>query len=84
MNTEFALMAVFDGPTVSLDRICVDYLGLSRQEAMRQAAQGELPLPVFRLNKSQKAPYVIHVGDLAKLIDKAREQAEETWKRCQG
>lgn len=78
MNTAFALIAVFDGPTVSLDRICVDYLGLSRQ-----AAQGELPLPVFRLNKSQKAPYVIHVGDMAKLIDKAREQAEETWKRCQ-
>lgn len=76
-------MSVFGGPTVPLDTICDNYLGLSRQEAMRQAASGELPLPVFRLTKSQKAPYLVSVVDLAKLIDTAHEKADETWKRCQ-
>lgn len=83
MNTVFALMAVYGGPTVPLEKICEEFLGLSRQEAMRQAAAGELPLPVFRLNKSRKAPYMVHITDLAKLIDDARARADETWKRCQ-
>ncbi len=83
MNTNLALLAVFGGPTVALDRICKDYLGLSREEAMKKAAAGELPVPVFRLNKSQKAPYLVHVADLAELIDTAREKADETWRRCQ-
>lgn len=83
MNTAFALMAVYGGPTVPLDKICEELLGLSRQEAMRQAATGELPLAVFRLNNSRKAPYVVHIANLAKLIDDARERADDTWKRCQ-
>lgn len=83
MNTAFALLAVYGGPTVPLEKICEELLGLSRQESMRQAAAGELPLAVFRLNTSRKAPYVVHIAELAQLIDNARERADETWKRCQ-
>ncbi len=83
MITSLALMSIYQAPTVPLDRICDEYLGLSRQEAMRQAAAGELPIPVFRLSRSQKAPYLVSVEDLAKLIDEARLKADETWKRCQ-
>lgn len=83
MITALALMSIYGAPTVPLERICESYLGLSRQEAMRQAAAGELPLPVFRLLRSQKAPYLVSVEDLAKLIDEAREKADDTWKRCQ-
>jgi len=83
MNTAFALMAVYGSATVPLERICEELLGLSRQEAMRQAAAGELPLPVFRLCTSRKAPYIVSIVDLAKLIDDAREHANATWKRCQ-
>ncbi|MBY0368250.1 hypothetical protein CDN99_15160 [Roseateles aquatilis] len=83
MITSLALMSIYGAPAVPLERICEEYLGLSRNEAMRKAAVGELPLPVFRLAKSQKAPYLVSLDDLAKLIDDARVNAEETWKRCQ-
>ncbi len=83
MITALALMAVYGGPTAPLDQICGPYFGLSRQEAMRQAACGELPVKVFRVGKSQKAPYMVKLADLAVLIDEASEKAEDTWKRCQ-
>lgn len=76
-------MAVYGGPPAPLDLICGPYFGPSRQEAMRQAACGELPVKVFRVGKSQKAPYMVKLADLAVLIDEASEKAEDTWKRCQ-
>ena len=83
MITSLALMSVYGGPAVPLDKICEPLLGLSRQEAMRKAATGELPLSVFRLTRSQKAPYLVSVEELAQLIDKARERAADTWIRVQ-
>lgn len=83
MITSLALMSVYGGPTVPLDQICEPLLGLSRREAMRQAAAGELPVSVFRLGRSQKAPYLVSVEELARLIDDNRERAGETWRRCQ-
>lgn len=83
MITSLALMSVYGGPTVPLDKICEPLLGLSRQEAMRQAAAGELPVSVFRLSRSQKAPYLVSVEELARLIDETRERSANTWKRGQ-
>lgn len=83
MNTTLALMAVYNGPTVHLDKICKEYFGLERADAMKKAAVAELPVPVFRLHRSQKAPYIVHIKDLADLIDKQRENADKTWQRCQ-
>lgn len=83
MITALALMSIYGGPVVHLDAICEELLGLSRQEAMRQAAAGELSVAVFRIGKSQKAPYLVKVEDLAKLIDEAHSNAHKTWQRCQ-
>lgn len=83
MITVLALMAVYGGPTAHLDQVCERYFGLSRQEAMRQAASGELPIKVFRVGKSQKAPYHVCLHSLAKLLDDANAKAETTWQRSQ-
>lgn len=83
MVTLLSLMSAYNGPTAPLDEICGPYFGLSRAEAMKQAANGTLPIGVFRVGKSQKAPYRVRLDDLAKLIDEAHGKARDTWKRCQ-
>ena len=83
MITVLALMSAYGEPTANLDQVCERYFGLSRAEAMRQAARGELPVKVFRVGKSQKAPYLVCLQALAKLLDDANAEAEKTWQRSQ-
>jgi hypothetical protein len=72
LTTEHVLIAVFRGPVVRLTDICEGYFGLGPSEAIRSAIRQELPIPVFRLRDSQKAPLLVMCADLAKLIDRRR------------
>ncbi len=74
--TELMLLAVHRGVTVELSRICDQYLGLNAENAGKQAALKQLPFPVFRVRDSQKAPYLVHVRDLARHIDNCRDAEE--------
>ncbi len=78
MITSLALMSMY-GPSVRLDAICEQYFGISYQEALRLAATQELPVPVFRLRDSKKAPLMVSCDDLGKYIDARRAAAAETW-----
>lgn len=81
MITALALLSIHKSPTVPLADICQQYLGLGYEEALRKAARAELPVPVFRLNNSRKAPLMVHVKDLAAHIDRARNEAAERAER---
>ncbi len=76
-STFFALMAEFGTGTVELKDICEKYFGLSEDQARRRAKVHKLPIPVFRPSKSQKAPMLVNLADLASHIDKMRELALE-------
>ena len=75
MNTAFLLMAEFGTSQIPLSDIAPKYLKMSQTTAERKANAGELPIPTYRLNDSQKSPRMIHVNDLATFIDKQRDDA---------
>jgi hypothetical protein len=75
MKTELMLWARYEREAVPLKEVAAEYLGLTLQEATRQWSEGKLPLKAFRLRESQKAPLLVHIADLAAMIDKARSES---------
>ncbi|OKP02574.1 pyocin activator PrtN family protein [Xenorhabdus eapokensis] len=77
MNTVFLLMAEFETATIPLSDIAERYLGMKPATAEQKASLGLLPLPTFRCNDSQKSPRMVHVSDLATLIDTKRKESKD-------
>lgn len=69
----------FESPTIPLKKVCDDYFGCSEGTAKNKAKAGTLPIPAFRLSKSQKAPWMIHTQDLAGFIERKRAEAKNEW-----
>ena len=46
------------------------YPHLSKAKMLVRARQQEFPFTCFRLESSQKAPYFVHINELANLFDK--------------
>lgn len=86
MNTAFLLMAQYDGAAViPLDKICRDYFAhLTPQQFARKATEGEIDIPVVRIETSQKATRGVHLNDLAEWIDKRRAAARKECDQLQG
>jgi len=76
-STYFALMSEFGTATVALADICEKYFGLNEAQAQRRARNHQLPLPTFRGAKSQKAPVLVNISDLALHLDKMRSDARD-------
>jgi pyocin activator protein PrtN len=75
--TLFLLMAQYGGQTVvPLDKVCRDFFGhLTLEKLLRKALRGDIPLPIVRIETSQKAQRGVHLVDLAAYIDKRRAVA---------
>lgn len=71
------LMLQYNAAVVELRDIAYLFGFKNPAEANRAANDGNLPVPVFKQRDSQKAPYLIHVEDLATHIDNQRKQAAE-------
>ncbi|CAI0754571.1 MULTISPECIES: pyocin activator PrtN family protein [Serratia] len=82
MNTMFLLMAEYEKSNIPLSEIAERYLGLKPATAEQKAAEGKLPIATFRVGNTQKAPRLVHVEDLATLIDQRRKAAKEELERC--
>jgi hypothetical protein len=78
MKTSLLLMAQFEKPVVPLEQICKEYFSCSRHTAFVKAKAGTLPVPAFRCG-SNKGTWMIHISDLAVMIDSQREQARKDW-----
>lgn len=83
MNTAFLMMAEFGTADVPLEQVAQKYLGLDARVAKMRAARGELPFPAYRASSSQKAPWLVHVTDLAAWLVQARERAAADWQKRQ-
>lgn len=83
MNTQFALMARFESPTVHLKEICEEFFGIKPKTAEQKAKAQSLPVPAFKLIDSERAPTLVNVSDLAKHIDTQRELAAKDWELIQ-
>ncbi len=73
-------MAEFQTSQVELDKVCGKYFGLTVPEAKKRASLNRLPVPVFRCS-TQKSSWLIHLEDLANLIDVQRQNAQENWQK---
>jgi len=81
--TEFQLFVQYRDAVIPVDSICEKYLNLTAPEARRRALLNKLPFPTFRVIKSQKAPIMVKLVDLAAHIDKQHEQAHALWSHSQ-
>ena len=75
--TLFCLLAQYGGKTiVPLDVVCRDFFNhLSVEKLLRKCLAGEIALPIYRAEESQKAMRGVHVSDLALYIDNRRAAA---------
>lgn len=86
MNTAFLLMAQYNGAAlIPLELVCRDYFQhLTPTQFARKATDGEIDLPVVRIETSQKAAKGIHINDLAKWIDDRRAAAQKECDQLHG
>jgi hypothetical protein len=84
--TLFLLMAQYNGMTVvPLDQVCRDFFShLTVEKLLRKALRGDIPLPIVRIETSQKAQRGVHLVDLAAYIDKRRAAAIKECRQLTG
>jgi len=79
LNTQFALLAVFERPIINLKDVCQEYFGISVKTAMQRIKGQDFPVPTFRLVNSERSPVFIKVEDLANYIDQQYQIASKEW-----
>lgn len=79
MKTAFLLMAFYDGrPVIPVAEVCADFFApLTLDKFMRKVGSGEIPLPIIRMERSQKGAKGVHLVDLAEFIDARRQEAKQ-------
>lgn len=83
MNTAFLLMAQYDGmPIIPVQRVCEDYFShLTLVKLLRKINDGQIPLPLVRIEDSQKSAKGVHLQDLAKYLDDRRAVAQREFQQ---
>lgn len=76
---ELMLLMRFESPVIPLEKVCDEFFGCSRNTAKQRAKSGTLPVPAFRLGKSQKLPWMIKIQDLANFIEQSSSMAKKEW-----
>ncbi|MGY6625440.1 pyocin activator PrtN family protein [Acinetobacter johnsonii] len=78
LNTIDYLFIRYRSMTVELMTIVTDYYPhLSKAEALRKANNQEFPFSVFKIDQSKRAPFLVHVKDLADILDKQYSEASK-------
>ena len=80
LNTFDYLFIKYRSMTVELMTIVADYYPhLSKTEALRKANNQEFPFSVFKIDKSKRAPFLVHVKDLADVLDTEYSKAAQDY-----
>jgi len=76
MNTFFVLMAKY-GPEVMIpsEIVAKDWFGLEKSKFNEKVRNGDIALPIMRMENSQKSPRGVHILDLVEYLDKRRDEA---------
>ena len=81
MTTAWLLMAQYEGMAViPIERVAVDHFGVEKgglPRFLRKIEAGEIPLPITRMERSQKGLRGVHLLDLAADIDARREAGQK-------
>lgn len=86
MNTTFLLMAKYDAvPVIPIDVVCRDFFApLTLPILLRKISAGDIPLPLVRMEASQKGARGVHLSDLAAYIDKRTAAARKECNQLTG
>ncbi|MGR5364247.1 pyocin activator PrtN family protein [Vibrio mediterranei] len=84
MNTNFALLARFQSPTVELKQVSQEFFGITPKTAEQRAKACDFPVPTFKLRDSERSPSLVMVEDLAIYIDKRYASAKSDWQSVNG
>lgn len=86
MNTTFLLMAKYDAvPVIPIDVVCRDFFApLTLPILLRKISAGDIPLPLVRMEASQKGAKGVHLTDLAAYIDKRTAAARKECDQLSG
>lgn len=77
MKTTFILLAQYESAVIPVEIVCRDYFQhLTPANFARKSLAGDIPIPVIKIEDSQKATRGVHVADLAKWIDDRRAEAQ--------
>jgi hypothetical protein len=81
MKTLLMLMAKHEDAVISAETCCKEYFApLTLTVFMRKVGNGEIDLPVARMEASQKGARMVHLQDLADYIDRQRDAAAKELK----
>ncbi len=83
MNTNFALLARFESPTVELKQVCQEFFGITPKTAGQRAKTCDFPVPTFKLRESERSPMLIKIEVLA-AFDRKHEEAKRDWLSVNG
>ncbi|WP_151742795.1 MULTISPECIES: pyocin activator PrtN family protein [unclassified Acinetobacter] len=76
INTAELLYFKFKSLTPNLMDVVKEYYPhLSKAEALRKAGDQAFPFSVFKLDKSKRAPYLVHINELAKILEEEYDKA---------
>lgn len=76
LTTTDYLFMKYRSMTIELMRIVQDYYPhLSKAEALRKANNQDFPFSVFKIDSSKRAPFLVHIKDLADILDKKYSEA---------
>ncbi len=86
MTTMWLLLAQYQGETmIAIDRVARDFFEVQDNSGMprflRKLEAGEIPLPVIRMERSQKGAKMIDLRDLAAYLDERRAAAPKELKQ---
>ena len=80
IDTSDYLFMKYRSMTVELMTIVSDYYPhLSKAEALRKANNQEFPFSVFKIDQSKRAPFLVHIKDLAVVLDKKYSEASKDY-----
>jgi len=82
MNTQLLLLVHYGKVAIPLSEICEEYFGCAIHTAVIKAKASNLAVPAFKVSKSQKSTWMVHIADLAIMIDRQRELALLDWENC--
>lgn len=70
-------MARHEGkPILSVEVVCKDYFThLNTEKFLRKISDGTIPLPLIRMEKSQKSAKGVFISDLAQYLDDRHDEA---------
>lgn len=78
MKTAHILLVQYDRAIIPLEDVRRDYFAAYEPATfMRKLGNGDIPLPVVRLDGSQKGPRGVHINHLAVYLDAVTTAAEK-------